>query len=169
MERPYCMNDVFLLTGGNIGNRMQYLLEAANRIEKIVGSIVQQSSVYETAAWGKTKQSAFLNQVLVVSTKMTAEEVLTNILAIEQQLGRIRKEKMDPRTIDIDILYFNNEMISTPHLIVPHQHLQNRKFVLIPLVEIAPNFVHPILLQSNTQLLQNCADTLEVTRFTEGK
>ena len=159
------MNEVFLLIGGNIEPRMKFLQLATNQIEVEIGKIVHQSCMYETAAWGKLDQSAFLNQVLQVSTMLSAEEILETILTIETQLGRVRQEKMGPRKIDIDILYFNQEKIDKPHLTIPHPHLQNRRFVLVPLVEIAKHFLHPILKKTSEELLHTCNDFLEVKKY----
>jgi 2-amino-4-hydroxy-6-hydroxymethyldihydropteridine diphosphokinase len=159
------MNNVYLLIGGNMGDRLKNLSESTGWIEKEVGAIVKKSSIYETAAWGVTDQPSFLNQVLFVSTKLSAEDVLKTILPIEEKMGRKRVEKMGPRTIDIDILFYNNEITSLPNLSIPHPHIANRRFVLEPLAEIAPAFVHPVLQKNVAELLNDCPDTLEVNIF----
>jgi 2-amino-4-hydroxy-6-hydroxymethyldihydropteridine diphosphokinase len=159
------MNNVYLLIGGNMGDRPKNLSESTSWIEKEVGAIVKKSSIYETAAWGVTEQPSFLNQVLFVSTKLPPEDVLKTILSIEEKMGRKRVEKMGPRTIDIDILFYNNEIISLPNLSIPHPHIANRRFVLEPLAEIAPSFVHPVLQKNVAELLKVCPDTLEVNIF----
>ena len=159
------MNKVFLLTGGNLEDRMQNLQKAGSLIEEYVGQILRKSSVYETAAWGNTAQPSFLNQVIEISTLLPAEKVLSTLLEIEQKLGRIRLEKMGPRMIDIDILYFNHSIFFSTNLIIPHPQLHNRRFVLVPLAEIAPEFVHPILEKNSQQLLQACDDLLEVKKY----
>ena len=159
------MNKVFLLTGGNLEARMQNLQKAGSLIEECVGQILRKSFVYETAAWGNTAQPSFLNQVIEIATLLPAEKVLSTILEIEQKLGRIRLEKMGPRMIDIDILYFNHSIFFSTNLIIPHPQLHNRRFVLIPLAEIAPEFVHPILEKNSQQLLQACDDLLEVKKY----
>ena len=146
---------------------MMYLLTAYQMIEKSIGTILNSSGIYETAAWGLTNQNPFLNQVMLVSTNLAAEVLLENLLNIEQQFGRKRFEKMGPRTIDIDILFYNNEIISSPRLTVPHPQIANRRFVLAPLNEIAPDFVHPVLQKTITQLLETCPDQLEVKKYTE--
>lgn len=160
------MNDTYLLTGGNIGDRLQYLQQACKSIEKQAGKVLKKSAVYETAAWGLSNQNSFLNQVLLVSTPLPAEELLQTLLHIEQQSGRKRIEKMGPRTIDIDILFYNNEIITTPDLTVPHPQIANRRFVLTPLNEITPEFVHPALQKTIAGLLEICADKLEVKKYT---
>src|SRR5438067_2477725 len=123
------MNYVYLLTGGNIGDRILNLQKAKRQIETQVGTVLKQSTLYETAAWGVTDQNAFLNQVLLVATSIAPEELLSTLLNIEQQLGRKRIEKMGPRTIDIDILFYNSDIISSPSLTVPHAQVANRRFV----------------------------------------
>jgi len=159
------MNKVYLLTGGNVGNRQQYLQQSANLIDARCGKIISRSSIYETAPWGKTDQAAFLNQALEVSTKLTAEKLLDELLAIEQAAGRKRAEKYGPRTIDIDMLFFNDDVLSTPVLTVPHPQLAFRRFVLEPMNELAPLYMHPVLKKTIAQLLDECPDKLPVKKF----
>ena len=159
------MNEVYLLTGGNIGNRLEYLSRAKEQIEKRCGSILKESSVYETAAWGKEDQGAFLNQVLKIETTLQPGELLKTILEIEEYLGRKRELKYGPRTIDIDILFFNGEIINHEGLKIPHPQMQNRRFVLVPLNEIAPGKIHPVFQKPVSQLLDECPDLLEVKKF----
>lgn len=161
------MNEAYLLTGGNIGDRLMNLQQACFKIEKQAGAILRKSDVYETAAWGLTEQNSFLNQVLLISTMYNAEELLQKLLYIEQESGRKRVVKMGPRIIDIDILFYNNEIISTSDLIVPHPQITNRRFVLTPLNEIAPDFVHPVLQETITELLEICPDNLKVKKYRE--
>lgn len=156
-------NQAYLLIGGNTGNRQAYLQQARELIEQRLGSIQTQSQVYETGAWGKTDQPDFLNQVLLISTTHSPEELITNILSIEEQMGRIRTERNAPRIIDIDILFYNNEVIDQPHLHIPHKEIPNRRFVLTPLNEIAPDLIHPYLNKSIMTLLSECRDNLSVT------
>jgi 2-amino-4-hydroxy-6-hydroxymethyldihydropteridine diphosphokinase len=146
------MISVFLLLGSNMGQRASFLNSAIAEIEKQVGPILKASTVHQTLAWGKTDEPDYLNQVLEVETLLTARAVLHTILGIEKQLGRERIVKWGSRTIDIDILFYGNEVISEPDLIVPHPQLQNRKFTLEPLSEIAPGFIHPVLNLSITEL-----------------
>lgn len=159
------MNETYLLTGGNIGNRLDYLLKAKTEIEKRCGHILQQSSTYETAAWGMEDQEAFLNQVLKIETNLQPENLLKTILQIEEELGRKRQLKYGPRTIDIDILFFNGEIINHEGLKIPHPQMQNRRFVLVPLNEIAPGKIHPVFQKPVSQLLDECPDLLEVKKF----
>ena len=159
------MNTVYLLTGGNLGDRLFNLHQCCSFVEKMVGSVVEKSSVYETAAWGITDQPSFLNQVLCIDSKFDAHEILTTVLSIEEKMGRKRIQKMGPRTIDVDILFFNTQTIMSPDLIIPHPEIANRRFVLEPLNEIASSFMHPVLQKSVSQLLAECTDTLKVTLY----
>lgn len=159
------MNDVYLLTGGNMGDRPARLEEAATRIRQACGNIVQSSAVYETAAWGKEDQDSFLNQVHHVTTGLDPQEVLQTILDIEASMGRKRALRYGPRIIDIDILLYNNQVINLPGLVVPHPQLQHRRFALMPLAEIAGGRLHPVFHQSVAHLLSVCPDPLSVNKF----
>ena len=158
------MNKTYLLLGSNMGNSLQQLAAAQKYIEKIIGSISRRSSRYQTAAWGKTDQPDFLNQVIIVETELTANDTMQAILSIEKKMGRLRTVKNAPRIIDIDILLFNKEIIESTALGIPHPQLQNRRFVLIPLNELSPNLIHPILKKTIHQLLRVCPDNLAVKK-----
>lgn len=154
------------MIGGNMGDRMANLAMAIKLIEEQIGNIELKSSIYETAAWGNTNQPDFLNQALLVNTNLQAAELMSTLLSIENLMGRIRTIKLGPRTIDLDIMYFNNEVISTNLITIPHPKLAERKFVLEPLFEIAPNYLHPILNKTNASLLKDCGDSLAVYKKT---
>jgi 2-amino-4-hydroxy-6-hydroxymethyldihydropteridine diphosphokinase len=158
------MNKAYLLIGGNTGDRLSYLTTATNLIAEQIGRITKRSAVYETSAWGDitTKQSAFLNQALYLSTTLRPKQILNFALDIEKQMGRKRGEKNADRIIDIDIIFINEDIIRGKGFQVPHSLMQDRKFVLTPLVEIAPNYVHPIYEKTLETLLSECADTLNV-------
>lgn len=159
------MNTTYLLIGGNLGDKDTNLRKAVELISRQIGKIEQISAVYETAAWGKIDQPDYLNQVVRVNTYLQTNEILKAILAIEMNMGRIRRKVWEPRIIDIDILFYNRDIINEDHLHIPHPHLQERRFVLVPLAEIAPDFVHPVLKISIRQLLDNCPDPLRVNKF----
>ncbi len=158
-------SQVVLLLGGNLGNRVQNLSKALEALQQDIGTVQKKSSIYETAAWGITDQPNFLNQVVIIKTHLTAQEVIKKIFIIEKQLGRERLIKMGPRLIDIDILFYDNKIIEEENLIIPHPRIQERKFVLEPLNEIIPNYIHPIINKSVQLLLQECTDTLNVKKF----
>ncbi|WP_090769776.1 2-amino-4-hydroxy-6-hydroxymethyldihydropteridine diphosphokinase [Pedobacter soli] len=156
----------YLLLGGNLGDREANLEQAITLLSAQVGEVISVSALYETAAWGKTDQPAFLNQAVALQTNLTALEVLTKALAIEQELGRVRKDKWGERLIDIDLILFGDEIIDIPDkLQVPHPHMQNRRFVMEPLAEIAPEVIHPVLGQSMLSISQSLNDPLPVKRL----
>ena len=150
--------------GSNIGDRLKFVNEAINGIKNI-GTITKQSSFYKSDAWGNINQDYFINCAVSVNTKLSAEEVLNKIHEIEKQLGRERKIKWEPRTIDIDILFFNDEIIKTPALEVPHPEFTNRKFAIIPMLEIEKDFVHPINKMKIDNILAACTDTGSVSIY----
>jgi 2-amino-4-hydroxy-6-hydroxymethyldihydropteridine diphosphokinase len=158
------MNKAYLLIGGNMGNRVQNLGRAVQLLGGI-GIVKALSGLYETEAWGKTDQPAFLNQAVLLETPLKARELLQAVLAIEEKLGRKREVKYGPRIIDIDILFYNRHIIDEPGLAVPHPEIQNRRFALEPMHEIADEFVHPVLKKSITTLLKECPDKLDVKRY----
>ena len=159
------VNRVYLLLGSNLGNRHQLLDAAQKHISEHVGNITQTSGLYETAAWGKTDQPAFINQVVEVDTDISPKELLHIIQDIENQMGRIRYEKWGERIIDIDILYYNDLAMEEENIKIPHPEIGNRKFTLAPLVEIAADYLHPILRKTNRELLAACTDPLAVTKL----
>ncbi len=159
------MNTVYLLLGSNIGDSKATLLLAEKYIEALTGKIESRSSFYKTAAWGNEDQPDFLNSVIVVKTKHHAKKALEIILDIERIMGRKRTVKNAPRIIDIDILFFNDEVIHSKDLIVPHREIPNRRFVLTPLNEISPSLVHPVLHKTAAQLLAECGDQLNVQKI----
>jgi 2-amino-4-hydroxy-6-hydroxymethyldihydropteridine diphosphokinase len=159
-------NKVYLLLGSNMGARLELLETAIKNIDLKIGEVVEKSSFYETAAWGKTDQPGFLNIAIAVNTLLSPLEVLTRALDIESQLGRIREEKWGARLIDIDIIFYGNDIVNiTDQLQIPHPEMHKRKFVLEPLVEIAPDLQHPMLNKSLSELLLELSDDLEVTKI----
>lgn len=154
-----------LLLGGNLGDRAQLLQKAVESLQTEVGNLVLASSIYETSAWGNQNQPNFLNQAVLFDTSLTALELLDKTQAIEISLGRTRDEHWGARTMDIDILFYNDEIIDTERLKIPHPLINMRKFVLLPLMEILPTLVHPIYKKSVESLYLNCNDQLEVKKY----
>jgi len=153
------MHKVYLSLGGNIGDKAGNFSKAHKLVSKTLGSITKISSVYESPAWGFHSDDKFWNQVVLIETGHSPESLLENIHQIEDIYGRKRgNETYSSREMDIDILYYNSLILKTGSLIIPHPLIQQRKFVLVPLVEIAPDFVHPVLNLSNFELLDNCLD-----------
>ena len=161
------MSKAYLLIGGNLGNRKENLWKATALINGQCGDVIRSSSIYETAAWGMTEQPSFLNQALEISTLLNARQLIRKVLNIEKEMGRIRKEKLGPRIIDIDIVLFDDEIHDTPFLKIPHPELQNRRFVLTPLAELDPLLPHPVLKKTIAQLLEECPDNLEVKKIAD--
>lgn len=159
------INGIYLLLGSNTGDRNRYLQEARRILSLNDLSIVEKSSLYLSPPWGKTDQPYFLNQVLNVSTQLEPELLMAACLRTENELGRKRLEKYGPRTIDIDLLYYHGRVCATELLTLPHPRIHARRFVLVPLTEIAPDFVHPVLKKTQTELLRECPDPLPVRKL----
>ncbi len=153
------MYKVYLGIGGNIGNKQQNFNKVLDLIHKELGKIILKSSIYETPPWGFHADDPFWNQVLLIETILEAEELLWRINAIEEKFERKReKNRYTSRQMDIDILYFNDEYFETKTLIIPHPKIHERKFILVPLVEIAPNLKHPLRRLTSIEMLEACRD-----------
>jgi 2-amino-4-hydroxy-6-hydroxymethyldihydropteridine diphosphokinase len=161
------LNQVYVLLGSNIEPRENYLSSAKNELQNRIGHIVEESSIYETEAWGFDSETSFLNVVLKIETDFDADDFLRVSKEIEVLLGRNRglENRYSSRTMDIDILYYNTELIETDDLIVPHPRLQLRRFTMEPLVEIAPDLIHPVYNKTNKELLRFCKDDAKVWKF----
>lgn len=162
------MESVYLLLGGNLGDREAVIVKTIALLNRKVGTVQQVSSFYETEPWGMFNVQNFLNIALKLSTKLTAIELLNVLIEIEEQLGRKRNPltiEYESRPIDIDILFYGSSVIQSLRLTVPHPRLHSRKFVLVPLCEIAPEFIHPILQKSIFTLLNECQDQLETVEI----
>jgi 2-amino-4-hydroxy-6-hydroxymethyldihydropteridine diphosphokinase len=157
--------NVYLHTGSNLGDRAFHLDRARELVAAFAGELIRCSGLYQTAPWGNTEQGAFLNQAFEIQTILQPQQLMKIILELENHIGRVRKEKWGPRLIDIDILFFGQQIIKEPELIIPHPHLQDRNFVLMPLAEIAPDFVHPILQKTIRELVEESADKGQVERL----
>ncbi len=154
--------NVFLGLGSNVGDRAANLKVAADLIAKNVGKIAKKSHLYETQPWGNTDQESFLNQVIMINTTLDPRDLLEKISKIERELGRERREKWGPRPLDIDILFYGKRVIRDKGLEIPHPELHKRAFVLVPLMEIAPELEHPILKKQVDELYMACDDLSEV-------
>lgn len=159
------MNSVFLLLGSNLGDRQQYLQQAITLINSDIAPVIKTSSIYQTQSWGKTDAPDYLNQVITFKTEIPAPQLLRKILDIELVLGRKREEKWGSRTIDIDILFYGDEIINTKELKVPHPELHNRRFTLEPLAEIAPHLIHPVLKKAILAMKNELEDSLIVKKL----
>lgn len=161
------MASVYLALGANEGDRKKFLQDAVVLIQKHIGLVGKESSVYETASWGY-EDADYLNMVLFVETSLTAKDLLKACLAIEKRMGRKRQgeqESYTARCIDVDILYYDNFICEEENLSLPHPRLHQRRFVLEPLVEIAPTYVHPYLKKTHRELLEICGDQLHVKHY----
>ena len=157
--------DVVLLLGSNMGDRERSLEEACSRIEKAIGRIQKSSSIYGSRAWGNREQADFLNKSICLQTKLNPEELLDPSLGTERSTGSQRTMPMGTRTIDIDTFIIGGSVISSETLTVPHPLMQLRKFVLLPVSEIAGDFTHPVLGKSVSDLLSACSDDLPVWKY----
>jgi 2-amino-4-hydroxy-6-hydroxymethyldihydropteridine diphosphokinase len=156
---------LILLLGSNQGNSQKLLEKACVFLEQKLGKIKIASSVYKTRAWGETNQPDFLNQVVIIPYENTAWQALEAVLNIENEMGRVRTKKWGTRIIDIDLLYFGDQVHEDVRLMLPHPALHLRRFTLVPLVEIISDFVHPVFNKTQSQLLNECTDPLEVFRY----
>lgn len=159
------MNTIIFSTGSNIGKRPYHLKFALKMLEKRIGKLLKKSAIYETKAWGKTDQRDFLNQVVSFETDQDVESCLKILQEIEIERLRTRKTHWGPRTLDIDILFYNQEIIETKKLIIPHPFLSERRFVLLPLSEIYPDWVHPVSGKKIKHLLTVCKDNSKLVRY----
>lgn len=156
---------VYLLLGSNQHEPIVQIQKAERLIIQRIGKLLRKSHLYQTAAWGNSNQPDFINQVIIIQSALNAKTILDEILAIERSMGRIRSVQYEPRIIDIDILFYNKEILNLPELNIPHPLLHERKFVLVPLNELSPSFKHPVLNATIYQLLKRCKDTLDVKRI----
>ncbi|WP_276359877.1 2-amino-4-hydroxy-6-hydroxymethyldihydropteridine diphosphokinase [Daejeonella sp. H1SJ63] len=159
------MHTTFLLLGSNMGDSKQYIADAIYMIGEKIGKVEKQSSLYQTASWGKSDQPDFINQAIELRTELNPESLLKSILEIEKLLGRQRSEKWGSRTIDIDILLYEDQIIDDPDLKIPHPFLPERRFALMPLHEIAPDFIHSASGKTIEQLLLELTDELFVKKL----
>lgn len=168
MQKFSTMEQCYLLFGSNMGDKKALFDQACLSINKRCGHVVATSSFYESEPWGFEAEEWFLNRVIVVETALKPEEMLRQLLLIEKELGRVRSPKAKgyaSRPVDLDILYFGDRIILTDDLIVPHPRLHHRRFALLPLCEVTPDFKHPILGLTQNELLERCNDPLVVRKL----
>ena len=159
------MPKAYLLLGADMGDKRTTFAKAKQLIEADLGKITQESSLYESEAWGFESDTTFLNQVLEVEAALAPLELLDGIHQIENRLGRVRSGNgYESRLIDIDILFYQDLIIETPSLTVPHPHLHKRMFTLAPLSELIPDFIHPVFAKSVAQLKEECVDKSHVRK-----
>ncbi len=157
------MEQVYLLLGGNLGDKSKIFAEAEQLIREKVGSVIRQSKIYETEPWGFDSDDWFWNQAFIVDTALSVSECLSMAHAIEAQIGRIRSsQQYISRVIDIDLIFFGDQVINQPEIVVPHPRMASRKFVLQPLCEIAPEKIHPVFQKTIQELFGECDDSLVV-------
>lgn len=160
------MNVAFLCVGGNMGDRLANILEAKRQLIGMGCKMEAESGIYQTMAWGIEEAPDYYNQMLKIGTEKNGTELMNDLLDIEKSMGRIRSDNRNAsRTMDMDILFFNNEIIKSELLEVPHPRLHLRRFVLEPLNEIASELVHPVLNKTIHELLNQCTDTSDVKRL----
>ena len=160
----FYMTTVYLGIGSNIGDRKENLCQAILMLSAKVGSVVAISSLYESESWGYNSEHKFLNAVVAIETELYPEELLSDIKEIETVLGRTQKQinNYEDRPIDIDILFYDLLVYETDNLIIPHPHIEKRKFVLVPMAEIAPDFIHPIIGKKIKELNRMCKDSIQL-------
>ena len=160
------MVNVFLGLGANKGDRLKFLTDAVNELEKNPDiKVIKSSSIYETEPWGNKTLSKFLNSVIEIETELKSLELLQELKQVEKEVGRSGNEKWTDREIDIDILFYGSNIVHNPALDIPHSEVQNRRFVLVPLKEIAPEFIHPVLNKSIMELLEITGDDSGVNEY----
>ena len=156
------MANAVISLGSNLGDRAEKIRSGVIGLEKSGCRVLKKSALYETEPWGNTDQPAFLNQVIQIESPFEPAALMQLILLIEREAGRERKTRWEPRTLDIDILFYDDRVVQEHHLAIPHPHLHDRKFVLVPLAEILPGFVHPVLGKKVSELLEALKDPLRV-------
>ena len=161
------MEKAYLLLGSNLGDSKKYIFDAVTFIRSKIGNVSRLSSLYQTASWGKMDQPDFINQVIQIETTLSPEQLLENILVIEKRLGRERLEKWGSRTIDIDLLLYGDQIIQGENLTVPHPFMHERTFTLMPLMELDPDLIHPVLKATIKQLFEGLDDCLSVIKISE--
>ncbi len=162
LEPSSILQPLYLLLGTNLGNKSENLNAAIQAISREIGSVELASKIYVTGAWGMEDQPDFYNQAVLVHTNLYPQEILKALKGIEDEVGRTENVRWGPREIDIDILFYGQWIYETPDLEIPHPQIQNRRFALMPMVDIAEEFHHPKLKKNIKELLSACTDNLQV-------
>lgn len=159
------MQTAYLLLGSNLGDKKNNLLKAIDFINGHVAPVTGVSSMYQTAPWGFSSEQDFLNQALEIKASVSPEELLARLLEMELRFGRVREPGAgyQARTLDADILFYSDLVISGETLVLPHPRMHLRRFALMPMCELAPDFLHPVLNKSMAHLLAECEDNLKCT------
>ena len=163
------IKELYLLLGSNLGDKLTNLDTAKAAINTEIGKVEQFSSLYETEPWGKIPTETFINQMLKVSTRLSPQSVMVKIIAIEEAMGRKREKKWENRIIDIDIIFYGTEILNTKTLNIPHPQFEKRNFAILPMLELAPDFIHPNLNQSIEEIYLNSKDEGEVMLIDDEK
>lgn len=161
------LKNAILHLGSNQGNRLAYLSQAYRLIQNRIGNIIAKSHVYETEPWGLKEQHYFLNIALWIQSDLSVGKLFETCKKIEMEIGRDKKQHLGPRNIDIDLILYENMIVNEPNLVIPHKEMSYRNFVLIPVLEIAGDWVHPILNKTVDELYDECDDDGEVILFGE--
>ncbi len=160
------MQKVYLGLGSNKGERISFIEKAVAEIGNLPGTeIFIRADIYETEPWGNIEQDDYLNTAIGIRTELAADDLLIELKRIEKQIGRMETKKWSEREIDIDLLFYGNEIIENDKMIVPHGQIENRRFVLVPMNEIAPDHIHPVFKKSISQLLGSTSDNLKVFKY----
>ncbi|HMS35295.1 MAG TPA: 2-amino-4-hydroxy-6-hydroxymethyldihydropteridine diphosphokinase [Ignavibacteria bacterium] len=160
------MKEVYLGLGSNKGERISFIEKAVSEIGHLPGTkIFTRAGIYETEPWGNIEQDDYLNTVIGINTTMKAEDLLKELKRIEKHIGRMENKKWSEREIDIDLLFYGDDIIDNDNMIVPHGHIDKRRFVLVPMNEIAPDLIHPVFKKSISQLLDSTTDNLKVFKY----
>jgi len=159
------IRSLYIGIGSNLGDRLQQIISAKSHISNVFNTPIKCSSIYETEPWGFKEQEHFLNQVLSLETDLNPMEIWDLLSMIETNMGRIRHLKFGPRNIDLDILLLNSLYFKNKHITIPHPQMHQRRFVLIPLLELEPDFIHPLFLKKTRELFNECTDSSQTTKY----
>lgn len=159
------MSIVLLSLGSNLGDRVKNIYDGIQKVADKVGKVISYSPLYESKPWGVVSPNDYINACILVETQTSPEEVMTILHDIEKEMGRVRSTKYNDRTLDIDLLLFDQLIIDTEELKIPHPRMHERLFVLVPANQIVPMFIHPLFQKSIQELLLECTDESNVYEY----